>query len=148
MPSFSVTSLDSDQQTITTIESSRTTIKVYPSVINLGDGIGSELPTVILNSNTNLLNNQRYLLNSVSLLTLTLPIASITGDRILIYGVNAASWRMAQNAGQLVRVGDLTTTLGVTGAIVSGTTGQAITLTYFQGGVWFGSDILGNLEVI
>lgn len=60
-----------------------------------------------------------YVANNGSLVTLTLPGTAVFGSVIRVVGKGAGLWRIAQNAGQSIRVGDSATTVGAGGSITS-----------------------------
>jgi hypothetical protein len=59
-------------------------------------------------------------------LTLSLPVTSNTGDIIEVVLNGATSWQITQGAGQQIRVGNTTTTLGAGGSITSTAQGDGI----------------------
>lgn len=61
--------------------------------------------------------NTGFIPNNASLVTLTLPAACIIGDSFQIQGKGAGLWRLAQNAGQTIHFGNVSTTTGVGGYI-------------------------------
>ena len=63
--------------------------------------------------------NNRYAASNASLVTLTLPTTAAIGDQIEVVGKGAGGWRIAQNADQLIRFGDLVSTTGISGRLDS-----------------------------
>lgn len=63
--------------------------------------------------------NTIYLSDNAGLVTLTLPSTCAQGQSIRICGNAAGGWKIAQNAGQSINFGSLTSTVGVTGFISS-----------------------------
>lgn len=63
--------------------------------------------------------NHGYINTNVGLTTITLPATAALGTILAIMGESAAGWKIAQNAGQSIQVGALTSTPGVTGYIAS-----------------------------
>lgn len=58
-----------------------------------------------------------YIANNAGLVTLTLPATSVVGDMIAVQGKGAGLFRIAQNAGQTIHLGNDDTTTGATGYI-------------------------------
>ncbi len=52
-------------------------------------------------------------------LVFTLPTTSSVGDALYISGLGSSGWQIAQNAGQTIIIGSLSSTTGVTGAVSS-----------------------------
>jgi len=67
-----------------------------------------------------------YITNNPSLVTVTLPSTSSVGDIIKVSGKGAGGWKIAQNASQLIKFNNTTTTTGTSGYIES---------TYFNNSV-------------
>lgn len=68
--------------------------------------------------------NSGYIANNASLVTLTLPSVAQVGDSVSVQGKGAGGWKIAQNAGQTINIGDATnpaTTTGVGGSLASTT---------------------------
>ena len=72
--------------------------------------------------------NNGYIANNGSLVTATLPSASVIGDLVWIVGKGAGGWRVAQNAGQTIHFGNQDTTTGVDGHLDSTNQFDAIQL--------------------
>lgn len=60
-----------------------------------------------------------YLSNNAGLVTLTLPAVAAFGDTFAVAGIGAGGWLIAQNAGQIIRLGSSFTTIGVGGSLAS-----------------------------
>jgi hypothetical protein len=60
-----------------------------------------------------------YINTNVGLTTVTLPATAALGTVIEIMGESAAGWTIAQNAGQSIQFGNLSTTVGVGGSLAS-----------------------------
>ena len=73
----------------------------------------------ITGTSSSLAASNGYQANNAGLVTLTLPVTSSFGDVIAICGYGAGGWRVAQNAGQSINMGLLSSTVGVTGHIDS-----------------------------
>lgn len=63
--------------------------------------------------------NNGYICNDVGLITITLPAVAAVGDIIEVVGHGAGGWRVAQQAGQIIRFANISTTLGIVGTISS-----------------------------
>lgn len=62
---------------------------------------------------------EAYLADRGTLITFSLPVTAAFGDTYIIAGYGAGGWTLAQQAGQSIIVGPLTSTVGVTGGIAS-----------------------------
>lgn len=69
-----------------------------------------------------------YIPTNAALVTLTLPAISVVGDEIAIIGEGAGGWVIAQNAGQSIQFGNLSTTIGVGGSLASTNRYDTVTL--------------------
>lgn len=63
--------------------------------------------------------NNGYIVQSVGLITLTLPSTCEVGKRVRIAGSGAGGWAVAQGASQKIYLGNATSTAGVSGGIAS-----------------------------
>lgn len=63
--------------------------------------------------------NNGYIANNAALVTLTLPSTASVGDVVRVTGKGAGGWRIAQNAGQTIYFGLLSTTTGAGGRLDS-----------------------------
>lgn len=63
--------------------------------------------------------NQGYIANNASLVTFTLPTTIAVGSMVAVAGQGAGGWKIAQNAGQQINLGNLPTTVGVGGSLQS-----------------------------
>lgn len=59
--------------------------------------------------------NSGYICNNASLVTVTLPTTAAVGDILEVVGKGAGLWRIAQNASEIIHMGNLDTTTGVGG---------------------------------
>lgn len=69
-----------------------------------------------------------YVANNSSLVTLTLPSTAAFGTNLNIVGLGAGGWTIAQNAGQNINLGSLSTTAGTGGSLSSTNQFDAIEL--------------------
>lgn len=72
--------------------------------------------------------NNGYVANNAGLVTLTLPVAANFGTMINIIGKGAGGWLIAQNGGQNIQVGSLSSTVGGAGSVASTNRFDSITL--------------------
>jgi hypothetical protein len=83
-----------------------------------------------------------------SLVTFTLPASSSIGDWVEINGKGAGGWTIAQAAGQSIHYGNLTTTVGVTGALSSSNQWDCVRLRCVTANTtWTVVSSVGNLTV-
>lgn len=94
--------------------------------------------------------NTIYVANDpTSLVTFTLPATSAFGTIIQVVGNSADGWSIAQNAGQNINLGALTTTTGVGGSVSS--TRQFDQLTFMcvvANTTWNVTASIGNLTIV
>jgi hypothetical protein len=69
-----------------------------------------------------------YLANFGTLVTLTLPVSAAQFTVIQVAGFGAGGWLIAQNAGQNIQFGSVSTTVGATGSLASTNLYDQITL--------------------
>lgn len=74
---------------------------------------------VVTAASQQMIANVTYQINFASLVTLTLPLTSNLGDRIFITGLGAGGWTIAQNSGQNIQIGNISSTIGVGGSVSS-----------------------------
>lgn len=60
-----------------------------------------------------------YITNNAGLVTITLPATCAVGDSFRIGGLGAGGWKIAQNASQLIHIGNMDTTTGAGGSLAS-----------------------------
>jgi len=66
-----------------------------------------------------LVEDTGHIPTNVGLTTYTLPLLATLGTLIEIVGESAGLWTIAQNAGQSIQVGNISTTVGVGGSITA-----------------------------
>jgi hypothetical protein len=90
--------------------------------------------------NASITTGSGYIADKAGLLTMTLPASPTLGHFFEIINNNTAvGWRIAQNAGQQMRIGTSTTTVGVGGYLEATQLGDAIRMICTVGGasaVW------------
>jgi hypothetical protein len=90
-----------------------------------------------------------YLADSATLVTLTLPAAAAQFTMIRIAGNGAGGWKVAQNSGQNINFGSLSTTMGVTGSLASTNRYDCVELLCVVANTtWNILDSIGNVVVV
>jgi len=93
--------------------------------------------------------NTGYLADNASLVTLTLPSTAAQFSVIIVAGHGAGGWKIAQNAGQTINIGNQTTTAGVTGSLASTNANDVVTLLCTVANTTFMSlNGWGNITVV
>ncbi len=72
--------------------------------------------------------NNGYVSDNAALVTLTLPTNANFGTMINVIGKGAGGWKIAQNAGQNIQIGSLSSTVGVGGSVASVNRFNSLTL--------------------
>jgi hypothetical protein len=94
--------------------------------------------------------NTSYIANNAGLVTLTLPAVAALGTIVSVVGKGTGGWLIAQNAGQTIFFGTLTSTPGVGGSLASTHRRDAVNLVCITANteweVWHGPQ--GNLTVV
>ncbi len=108
---------------------------VAPSFQSISQGMtGSNVTTTTQQVSANMI----YITNTATQVTYTLPASPAIGDAFeVICGVTCAAitpFKIAQNAGQQILIGDQSTTVGVTGNIIATVKNAAIRLVCVVGG--------------
>lgn len=81
-----------------------------------GSGIGW---TEVTGTSQAMVADNGYVSNNAGLVTLTLPTTAAFGTAISIIGKGAGGWAIAQNSGQNVQVGSVSSTVGAGGSVAS-----------------------------
>lgn len=71
--------------------------------------------------------NMEYFANNASLVTITLPVSAIMGDKVHIRGKGTGGWKLGQNAGQII-YGATNTTTGTGGSVASSAQYNTVTV--------------------
>lgn len=79
----------------------------------------SGLSWSVITADQSLVVNTGVIANKGSLCVLTLPVTAAAGTIIRVAGMNAGLWKIAQNASQKIRFGNVATTAGTGGSIAS-----------------------------
>lgn len=90
-------------------------------------GGGMTWSTVTSSSQAAAVNNG-YVVNNGTLCTITLPATAAVGSFIIIAGINAGLWQLAQNASQYIHFGSAVTTTGTGGYLASTLTNDTVTV--------------------
>ena len=85
--------------------------------------------TTVTGTSVALVKQNGYILNNAGLITATLPATAAVGDTILLYGLGAGLYAIAQNAGQTIHLKASSTTVGVGGSLTAIDTYASIRLT-------------------
>lgn len=96
--------------------------KLYVEDLDVaGTSVGIQQFTwnTVTGTSQSMLGDNGYIVNNAGLVTLTLPATCEVGKIIEVVGMGAGGWRIAQNADQVIHVGDTDTTTGVSGQINS-----------------------------
>ena len=91
-----------------------------------GGGGGGVLVWTGVAVSTAMVAGNGYFTTGGGALVMTLPVTAAAGTIIEIAGSAAASWAIAQNAGQSVQLGAVTSTVGVGGTVTSANAGDTI----------------------
>jgi hypothetical protein len=82
-------------------------------------------------------------------LSLSLPATSALGDTISVsLEDTGTSWTITQAAGQKIRVGNISSTVGVGGSVSSTQPGDTITIVSYSNGLWQATSSMGELQII
>lgn len=93
--------------------------------------------------------NNAYISNNAGLCTITLPSTAAVGDSIQIGGLGAGGWKVALNASQLIHIGFLQSSTGISGSLSS--SNQYDSIAYIRCVVanttWVCFGVQGNITV-
>lgn len=81
-------------------------------IVNIIWGAASSTPVQML-------ANHGYIVSNASTTSLALPTTSVFGDELFVVGQGAAGWIITQIASQLIHVGSIVSTTGVSGSVAS-----------------------------
>jgi hypothetical protein len=92
--------------------------------------------------------NNGYINTNVGLTTITLPSTAALGTIIAVMGESSGGWKIAQNAGQNVQFGSVSTTSGITGSLASTNQYDVVYLVCrIADTTWSVSSVQGNLTI-
>lgn len=101
-------------------------IEIGPNYI----GMGYKQTTVTVTTDTTMALNTTYLVNSASLVTLTLPSTVTAGQLIYIVGIGSGGWKVVQpSAGRSILIGSVASTAGTGGSVSSASATDSIILS-------------------
>jgi hypothetical protein len=112
------------------------------SANNSGNWVNQNTSAVTMVSGKNYAIN-----NGGTLVTLTLPAAPVLGDTYKIVGYSSGGWMIAQNAIQVIELGNMPTTAGVAGYLASTNRYDCVTITYIAGNTFVAYGVQGNITV-
>jgi hypothetical protein len=75
--------------------------------------------TTVTGTTQAIVANNGYVANNSGLVTFTLPATAAVGDTFIVEGLGAGGWQIAQNASQLIHIGNQVTTTGASGYLAS-----------------------------
>ena len=102
-----------------------------------------------INTNTSLSVNAGYFCVGGSNLQLLLPVVSSIGDTIEVALIGSTAFTITQNASQFIKLGNLQTTSGIGGSMISTSQGDFLRLVcYITNLSWLVIDSVGNLIII
>lgn len=103
----------------------------------------------VVTEDTQMVVNNAYITNDgVDLCTVTLPDTAAVGTRIIVVGMNANGWQIAQNALETIHFGTLSSTVGVGGYIASTNTRDAVELVCVVADTdWCVTNAVGNITI-
>lgn len=94
-------------------------------------------------------DNNGYFTNDAGVVTVTLPAISSVGDTFQVAAMSAGGWTIAQGAGQQIRLGNTTTTLGAGGSLASTAQGDWITCICSVANTnWIAYANQGNITIV
>lgn len=85
----------------------------------IGGGSGGMTWNNVTGTTQTMVAANGYIANNAGLVTFTLPTTCAIGQTMRIAGNGAGGWRIAQNSGQIIHLGDTDTTTGATGQVNS-----------------------------
>lgn len=95
------------------------TVSTGAGTINISGNASSLSWTDVTATSQAMVAENGYTANNAGLVTLTLPLAAAYGTGISIIGKGAGGWSIAQNSGQNIQVGSLSSTTGAGGSVSS-----------------------------
>lgn len=124
------------------------TTLIFPTSGTLATVDQATTYTVVSGTTLALVPNTKYLIASASLCTITLPAVCAVGDSMVIAG-STGGWTVAQNAGQNITWGDVTTLTGVSGSLSSMANTDGCTLICdVANTTWVVTQAQGNMTMV
>ena len=96
--------------------------------ITIAASSGTSSWTVVTGTSASMAVDSGYISNNAGLVTLTLPSTAAVGSTIQVQGLGAGGWQIAQNASQLIHIGNQVTTTGIGGFLASNNQYDSITI--------------------
>lgn len=111
---------------------------------------GANAWTVVTGATQVIAVNNGYISNRASNIAYSLPATSAVGDIFEITNINTAlGWTVTQAAGQQIRVGNATTTLGAGGSLSSLALGDSVRcVCTVANTIWTTLSLVGNLTIV
>ena len=120
----------------------------FPTTGTLATTAQATTYSVIVATTLALVPNTKYLIASPTLCTATLPVLSAVGEAIVIAG-STGGWTVAQNAGQNITWGDVTTLTGTGGSLSSSANTDGCTLICdVANTTWVVTQAQGNMTMV
>lgn len=109
-----------------------------------------EVPyTEVTGTSQAMVQDNEYTANNAGLVTLTLPATATVGSKLQVNWKGAGGWKIAQNSGQQIQLGNVTTTSGAGGSISSSASGDCVQLVCITANVLFEvQNVQGNLNYV
>lgn len=114
-----------------------------------GSGFSPMTTTVVTGTTQSASVNNAYYSNNAGAVTVTLPSSCTVGDELIVGGLGAGGWVLAQNASQLVHVGNSVTTTGTGGSLASTNRYDSIHIKcVVTNTTWNAISVIGSLTVV
>ena len=126
------------------------TTVTFPTSGTLATTSQTITPVIQNTSSATLAVNTMYVTdNGASLVTYTLPTTAAAGTVIEIVGKSSGLWTIAQSAGQSIRIGSTTSTVGVGGSVSARLESDCVRLVCITADTtWTNTIVQGNLTVV
>lgn len=90
-----------------------------------------------------------YIADNAGLVTFTLPASPTLGDTFrVVWGTAAGGWTIHQNASQLIKLGNVSTTTGTGGSISSSAVGDGVCIVYIGSNTFEVLSSMGNITYV
>jgi hypothetical protein len=100
-------------------------------------------------ASVSLVASNAYVVNNGFQVVFTLPVTAALGDEFQIQGLSASGWKIAQNNGQNIQVGNISSTVGMAGSVDATNQFDAIKIVCTVPDTTFNAEFLvGRLNVI
>lgn len=133
--------------TVLTAASGQTTGTQWVAPSGGGGGVGSWVD--VTGTTQAMAVNVGYLADNAGLVTMTLPVTAAQFSILRVAGKGAGGWKIAQNASQLINIGNQVTTTGVGGSLASTNLSDALELLCITANTtWVTLSGWGNITVV